>query len=189
MQRSLILASYVVSLLLMGVLVGCGDDPFRIDWEENPIETTLFALDREDLNRPSAYDMLARRPVIVESPQSQGQWDFAVDRIDGRLSLLPPRALGVTSQAALAPLRGLAFDEVREAPADTTMYVTREPIPIELGTVYVVRTHQQTGRFGQRCNYYGKVEAVEIDEERGVLRFLNDTSPECNSRRLVPPGS
>jgi len=187
-QRSLFLSS-VLPLILLAGLVGCGDDPFRVVWEENPIETTLFSLDREDLNRPSAYDMLSRRRVVVESPQAQGQWDFAVDRRDGQMVILPPRALGVTSDAAVAALPGFSLDEVREAPRDTLMFVTREPIPIEFGTVYVVRTHQQAGRFGQRCNFYGKLEAVEIDSEAGVFRFLNDTNPECNSRRLVPRGS
>jgi hypothetical protein len=183
------LLKVAILLLAAGALSACGDDPFRIEWEENPTEATLYTLDRDELNRPSAYDMLARRPVVVESVEITGQWDFAVDRVDGQLVLLPPRALGVESQAAVVPLPGLTFEGLREAPADTAMYVTREPVPIEFGTVYVIRTRQQTGRFGQRCNFYGKLEAVEVDTEEGVFRFVSDTSPECNSRRLVPRGS
>jgi len=175
-------------LLLALVAVGCGDDPFQIDWSENPLEAELFALDREELNRPSAFDMLQRRRVVVESAQSQGQWDFAVDRLDGQLVLLPPRALGVDSRAGIAPVPGVTFEELRDAPADSALYVTREAVPVEYGMVYAVQTRQQTGRFGQRCRYYGKLEAVRIDQEAGVLIFLHDTSPECNSRRLVPPG-
>lgn len=170
------------------LLTGCGDDPFQINWEENPAESTLFSLDREELNRPSAFDLLQRRRVVVEDAQSQGQWDFAVDRVGGQLVLLPPRALGVSSRAGIAPVPGVSFDDLRDAPADSALYVTQDPVPLEYGVVYAVRTREQSGRFGQRCRYYGKVEAVDLNVEEGVLTFRHDASPECNSRRLYPPG-
>ena len=169
------------------LLVACGGDPFLVQWVENPQEAVLFALDRDELNSASAYDMLARLLVVIEDPLTEGAWDFAVERQNGRMMLLPPRVLGVQSSAALVPFPGMEFEEVRRAPPDTLLYVTDEPVPVELGTIYVVRTHEQIGRFGGLCVHYGKLEPLEIDLQAGVLRFLQDTSPVCNDRSLVPP--
>jgi hypothetical protein len=180
--------SSAILLAIALLLTGCGDDPFQINWEENPTESTLFSLDRQELNRPAAFDMLQRRRVVVEDPQSRGEWDFAVDRLGGQLVLLPPRALGVSSRAGIAPVRGVSFDDLRDAPSDSTLYVTQDPVPLEYGVTYAVRTREQSGRFGQRCRYYGKLEAVDLNVDEGVLIFRHDTSPECNSRRLYPPG-
>lgn len=174
-------------ILLALVLTGCGDDPFQIDWSENPRERVIYSLDRDERNRPSGFAMRSGERVVIESPEAIGRWDFALDRQDGELVLIPPRFLGVNSDAGIAPIPGVEFAEVREAPADTASYVTREPVPIELGAIYVIRTHQQPGAFGQRCNYYGKIEALEADAAEGVLTFLFDVSPECNNRSLIPP--
>jgi len=76
---------------------------------------------------------------------------------------------------------------MRRAPSDTLLYVTDKPVPVELGTIYVVRTHEQIGSYGRICVYYGKLEPLEIDLQAGVLRFLQDTSPVCNNRSLLPP--
>lgn len=167
---------------------GCGDDPFRIDWEDNRLEAVLFSLDREELNRPSAFSMRQRRTVVVESAGADGRWDFVVDRAAGELALLPPRALGVESRAGIVAFPGVEWEDVREAPRDSLAYTVDELVPLQLGTIYVVRTHQQSDPFGRQCVFYGKVEPVEVDDEAGVLRFLHDTNPACNDRDLVPTG-
>ncbi len=174
-------------ILVVMAVAACGDDPFQVRWEENLRERVLYSLDRDERNRPAGFEMLTGNTVIIEGPGAIGQWDFALDRSDGVLALYPPRAFGVTSNAGIAPIPGADFDEVREAPADTLAYRTRDPVPLEAGTVYVIRTREQQGSFGRRCRYYGKLEAVEIDSEGGVFRFVFDTSPDCNNRSLVPP--
>jgi len=174
----------------MGTLVAaCGGEDFFVDWEENPLEQVLYSLDREPEGalRQTAFNMLERRGVIVEDPTAQGRWDFALDRAAGTLVLLPPQALGVTSRAAITAIPGTTFANVREAPGDTLVYSTTQPVPVQLGTVYVIRTHQQPGFFGEFCFFFGKIEPIEIDVEAGVLRFLHDVSPDCNNRSLVPP--
>lgn len=176
-----------VAAAILLLLSGCGDDPFLLRWTENPQEAILFALDRDELNTPAGFNMLARSTVVIEDPLAQGNWDFSIERREGRMHFLPPSILGVASRAAIVPLAGTTFEDVRRAPRDTLLYVTEEPVPAELGTIYVIRTHEQVGRFGQLCVYYGKVEPLEIDLELGTLRFLHDTSPDCNNRRLVPP--
>jgi hypothetical protein len=56
-----------------------------------------------------------------------------------------------------------------------------------LGTIYVIRTRTVDGGFGRACQFFGKVEALEIDPVAGVVRIVQDTSPDCNNRSLVPP--
>lgn len=175
-------------LVLSAVLVvaACGDDPFAIPWIENPRESLLFSLDREEFDRPSGFEMLLGLRVIIESPGAGGNWDWALDRREGELVMLPPSMLGITSRAAIAPVPGVSFDQLEEAPADTLLYVTNDPVPVRLGTTYVVRTREQSDGFGRICQFFGKVEPLEVDHEAGTLRFLYDTSPVCNDRRLIP---
>jgi hypothetical protein len=173
---------------LLGLaLSGCGEDPFRIRWTENPTEQVLYALDREELNQFSGFDMIGRLRVVIEDPQTEGAWDFAVDREGGAMVFLPPRTLGLDSRAGIAPIPGSEYDDVTVAPADTLAYVVDEPVPIALGTVYVIRTRLASGGFGRVCHFFGKLEPLEIDAVAGVVRLVQDTSPDCNNRSLIPP--
>lgn len=175
-------------LLALAGTSACGEDPFRLDWVENPREVTLFSLDRDERNRPTAFEMRQGQRVVLESVDAAGLWDFALDTRDGQLVFLPPRSVGVQSQAGMAEFPNTRFDELREAPADTAAYTTRSPVPVRMGSVYAVRTRQQAGGFGQTCIFYGKVQPLEINVEAGTLLFRFDTSPDCNNPRLVPPG-
>lgn len=171
----------------MPVLSACGDGPFLFRWEENPLEAVLFSLDREEFNRPAGFNMLEGRTIIVESAQATGAWDFALDRQDGQLFLLAPRLLGIPNRAGIVEIPNARFEDVREAPSDTARYVRDRPVRVNPGSIYVVRTHEQVGAFGMICVFYGKFEPLEINAADGVLRFLHDTSPDCNNRSLVPP--
>jgi hypothetical protein len=177
----------LVLLGLVGGLAACGDDPFLYRWVENPREALLFSLDRDERNRPSAFAMLEGQRVILEGTTAQGLWDFALDRRNGQLHLVPPRALGVQSRAGVFVVPNARYEEVREAPSDTASYVTREPVLVEAGNIYVIRTRQQTGMFGEACVHYGKVQPLEVDHQAGTLLFRFDTSPDCNNPSLVPP--
>ncbi|MCE2455108.1 MAG: hypothetical protein J4G12_04715 [Gemmatimonadetes bacterium] len=166
----------------------CDDDPFAIPWEEAPDTVTLYSLARPELNLHSAFNFTSRRRVTVEAPLATGVWDMAVDTRGGAIVLLPPGALGVyAARARIATLNGVSFDEVTEAPIDTAAYVSREPVPVAMGNIYVVRTNQQTGVFGAQCVYYAKLEPLVIDPGGGTLTFVFDSNPVCNDPRLVPP--
>lgn len=175
------------ALLSLALLTaGCEEDPFVVQWEESPEETLLYSLDREEMFRASAFDMLLRQEVVVEDGGSQGAWDFAVDRQGGGLVLLPPAALGILSGAGIAAVPGTRFQEVTEAPGDPNAYVEDVAVPLNLDTVYVIRTRQQTGTFGESCLYFGKIQALNIDLAAGILYFVHDTSPVCNDPSLIP---
>ena len=59
--------------------------------------------------------------AVIESATATGTWDIALGTEGGQLVLLPPGALGVAgSTARIAPLTGTTFEQVREAPSDST---------------------------------------------------------------------
>jgi hypothetical protein len=172
----------------MAATLACDDDLFKINWEENPDTVFLYSLARPELNLLSAFDFISRIPVKIESPNATGQWDMVLDTQEGELVLLPPEAVGIPgSKAGIAPMGAVDFAEVRRAPSDTAKYIGDAPVPIEIGHVYVVRTRQRAGLYGQSCVYYGKFEPLTKNPVQGTLSFVFDVSPVCNSRKLFPP--
>lgn len=166
----------------------CDDDLFGPPrWFANPEEVTLYSLALPELNLPSAFDFIDRAAVRIESARAVGRWDVALDTEGGELVLLPPEALDVPSAARITVLEDTTFDGVLEAPADTALYSSEEPVPLALGNVYVVQTRQGRGSFGRACVFYAKLEPLSIDLELGKLTFVFDASPVCNDRALVPP--
>jgi hypothetical protein len=176
----------VVAALVVG-LAACDDDPFAFRWDPAPDTVLLYSLARPELNLVSAFSFFTRTPIRVEAAGSSGQWDAAVDTRDGAIVLLPPGALGVVGAARITTLEGLTLDDVLEAPGDTLVYVADEPVPMELGNVYVIKTNRRQGSFGTSCVYYAKMSPVEIDPAGGTLTFEFVTNPVCNSQDLIPP--
>ena len=172
--------------LLMGV-AACGDDPFAFDWTDNPDTVLLYSLARPELNLVSAFSFFKGIPVQVEAAGVTGSWDLAVDTRVNELVLLPPGALNVIGKAAISTLENMTLADVTEAPADTLDYVDDQPVPVTMGTVYVVKTNRATGSFGESCVYYAKLTPVIIDVPGGTLTLEYVTNPVCNSQDLVPP--
>ena len=123
-----------LSVLLVAVATAACEDPFEIRWEAAPDTALIYSLSRTEPNLPQAFNFYFRTPLAVEAPGSSGQWDIALDRQGGGLVLLPPRALGINSRARIAPIPGVSFDDVTEAPADTAAYVSDAPVPLSLTT-------------------------------------------------------
>ena len=178
----------LILLPLLASVIGCDDDLYKVNWEERPDTAYLFSLARPELNLLSAFDFISRIPVKIESPNATGRWDMVLDTKDGGLVLLPPEAVGIPdSKARIIPMGDVDFEDVRKAPSDTTKYIGDEPVPVQIGHVYVIRTRQQSGGYGRLCVYYGKFEPLEQDLAAGTMSFLFDVSPVCNSRKLYPP--
>ncbi len=173
--------------LLLGVM-GCGDDPFFFNWESNPDTARLYALSRPELNLASAFDFRDRQALRLEAPHVGTSWDVAVDTDGLAFFWLLPGALGIESEAAMAPTEpGTVFVELSDAPEDTAAYVAQGRVALTQGAVYVVRTRKHSGTWGSVCNYYGKVQPLVARPETGVVEFQFDVSPICNSLELLPP--
>ncbi len=178
----------VVAALSLSILGGCDEDPFGFnDWVLSPDTAFLYSLARPELNLPSGFNMNTRQLVRIEAAGSTGAWDFLVNTVDGAMVLVVPTAVGLETSAAIARIDDETFESIRSAPRDTARYERNAPVPLSVGQLYVVRTNLSQGSFGQRCNYYGKIEPLEIDIAGGTLRFRFDSNPICNSRDLVPP--
>lgn len=172
--------------LLFGT-TACDGDPFAFQWSDAPDTVLLYSLARPELNLVSGFNFFQRLPVKVEAAAATGTWDVAVDTRAGEVVLLPPGVFGIVSAARITTLPGMTLDDVTEAPTDTLVYVANVPVPVEMGTVYVLKTNRQRGSFGSSCVYYAKLEPVTIDPTGGTLRFRYVINPVCNSQDLVPP--
>ena len=101
--------------------------------------------------------------------------------------MLPPPVLGIYTDAEIATFENTLLADVTEAPSDSLEYVSDQPVPVEFGNVYVIKTNRSPGSYGRNCHYYAKLEAVDIDPIGGTLIFRHVTNPVCNDRDLVPP--
>ena len=178
-------AAAVAALLV--ATAACGDDPFEFDWSDRPDTVLLYSLARPELNLVSGFNFLQRTPITIEATTATGTWDAAVDTRGGAIVLMPPGAFGIVTTARITTLEDMRLEDVTSAPGDTTVYVADEPVPVEAGNVYVVKTNRTAGSFGSSCVYYAKLEPVVIDPIGGTLTFRHVTNPVCNSLDLVPP--
>ena len=168
-------------------LAGCGDNIFEAKWTLPNVETVLlYSLARPELNLPSAFDFVNRRALEIQASEATGLWDVLLDTQDGELVFLPPGALNVDSEAFLLKLPNMAFDDVVTAPKDTTLYSRDTPFSVEMGSVYVFRTHRGQDRFGFPCVFFGKLQPVDIQPAVGTVSFMYDVSTLCDNRGLVP---
>ena len=180
----------LLCLLLALPLAACDDEFGPQDWSAfaDPDTTVLYSLSRpEHLGRASAYDFATSPgvPRAVESAFTPGQWDFALVDQNGALTFAPAGSFqGMTSRAAIATITDVPLLEIGRAPRDDDF--VREPVTLETGVVYVVRSRAVSGFYGT-CVYYGKFEVLELNEAEGWMRFRYVLNPNCNDRDLIPP--
>jgi len=179
----------VVAFLVVSVFgaTACGENIFDIKWTTANVRTVLlYSLARPEINLPTAFDFVDRVALQIHAPGVTGSWDLAVDTRDGQLVFLPPGALGLTSEVRVLAMPGMEFDDVLKAPKDSTLYTKDQPLLIDTGTVYVLRTHQGRSQFGVACVFYGKLQPVAVEHALGTVVFQYDVSTLCDDRGLVP---
>ncbi len=182
-HRLLLAACVGLSTLGLGA---CGDDPFEVRWASDIDTVTLYSLARPEVGLASAFDFVNRLQQVVEGIGSTGTWDIAVDDDGTRALFVPPGVLGIESRAAIAPITGVSFDDVTEAPADTALYFRTQAIPVEVGQTYALRSRELRGFFSELCVYYAKIQPTAVDLEARTIEFFYESSPACNDRNLVP---
>ena len=168
-------------------LTACGENIFDIKWSvANVRSALLYSLARPELNLPSAFDFLGGVALELQEPGATGTWDLVLDTQDGQLVFLPPGALGITSEVMVLEVPGMDFDDVTEAPADSTLYSKDQPVPVETSSVYILRTREGQTQFGGRCVFYGKLQPTGADPALGTVTFQYDVSPLCGDLGLIP---
>lgn len=168
----------VLLALAAGLLAAC-DDPLAPTLAPVPDEasrSTLFDFRTSGLRQSSAFDVASSGPVRTD--QTSG-WDFLLELDDGTF-LFRPRSvvLDVSSTAGLQRVSS-AFDELSMAPEDG--YVTDDPVPVEEGAVYAVRSRRQ----GIGCLRFLKLEVLAVDPGAGAVELRHLGNPNCGRRTLV----
>ncbi len=174
-----------LAIVLTSVTAACGDDPFQITWISTPDTTLLYSLARPELSLPTAFDLYDRVELVVEAPGATDAWDMAVDTEDGVLVMIPPGALNIVNEARITMIPGVDFEDVTEAPSDTTLYTATEPLALSVENVYVIRTREQSTTFGV-CSVYAKMQPISLDTELETATFMFDNNPRCDDRSLRP---
>lgn len=178
-------------LLLASILPAGGCEVYEPTWILTVDSTTLYSLSRpEYMGRVGAYDF-ARSvsrgggAVIVERNTLNNalEFDFAISEVDGELVALPAGLFeGVTVDPGIAiDSSGIDFEDWGVAPRDG--YVTDEPVPLETGVLYAVRSRR--GPL-DGCTHYGKFEVLSIEAD-GVVHLQAVRNHLCNDRELIPP--
>jgi hypothetical protein len=176
---------------LLVLIVAACDDPFGpVRWDATPDTVLVFSASRpEHLGRASAVD-ITTVPIgllPLEAPAVTGNWDIAVTDLDGGLALVPASAFaGLESRARIGVLPDRTLEEVTQAPRDTTSF-TVDPIPLEAGNVYLVRSRRATCGGASSGHRYAKLRPVEIDVAAGTFRFEIVANPLCDNRSFIPP--
>jgi len=170
-------------------LTGCGENIFEVKWTDARVDTVLVhSLARPEINLFSGFDFVKRIRIRAQTPGVTGEWDLLLDTQGGQLVFLLPGALDIESTTLVFPMPGAAFDDVLRAPKDTTLYTRDLPLPVDMGTVYVLRTHRGPNRFGLLCSLYGKFQPIAIDPAQETVQFAYDVNRICDKRALVPEG-
>ena len=168
-------------------VIAC-DDPFgNQNWVDTPDTTIIFSLSREDLvGLPSAYDFIGHIRVEVESPGATGNWDMALRNEGGQLALVPAGGFeGQVSRAGLVLMPNAVFEELREAPGDTSAY-SKAPAIVQPGQVYALRTRRAACNQFAAGVRFGKIKILAVDQVEGKITFESLVNPFCNERQLIP---
>jgi hypothetical protein len=179
-----------ILLVFAALLVAACDDPFGPEfWSDRPDTTQLYSAARPELaGLPSAFDFVELVRYRIESPAATGSWDLALSEKDGGFVMIPAGSFeGIESRAGIAVTSATDLADVLEAPRDTAAFV-RQPVPLTLGTVYVVRTRRASCGFTAGVRY-AKFRAIEMDLAAGTMRFEFVRNPYCDNRSFVPPES
>lgn len=175
-------------LVLAGSLSCGGDLNFDFPRPAQPLETTLYDLVAGPVDRPSGFDVVAGRgrglPRSVRVDQS-GEWDVAFALLDGQAVWLPRGFFESAKPSAGIVELNRAFDEILEAPADRELFERENPVPVSVGSVYVIRSRNDPA-LNLPCRLFAKlgVEAIEGDPVRVRFRYL--WNPNCDQRNLTP---
>ena len=121
-----------------------------------------------------------------ETPADALAWDFAVRIVDGRLSLVPARVIGLDSRAGITEaLTGESFTGLREVPGQTSL-VTDRAIPLVQGAVYAARSRDAPGGVFCPSPQFSKLSPIEVNQTTGRATIQIVTNTQCGDPRLVP---
>lgn len=163
-------------------LAGCEDPLQNIlgPVPDEPSVSTLYEFDASSVRQPSAFDAIGGAEVRTDQSAA---WDLLLGSGGAGMEFRPRSVvLDVNSTAGLQRVE-TGFEALETAPSDG--YVTDEPVPVEEGAVYAIRSRQDP-QFGGSCVRYRKLEVLSVDGAAGTVTFRHLGNPNCSRRTLVP---
>lgn len=191
-RRIVRLPELLVTLACLPVLGACNDPYGPLDWDATPDTATIWSASRAELvGQPAGFDFaLGGGAIHIESVRAVNSFDVVLIDSGGRLALAPASYFSPTdTRSGIAVRANTTLDAVTRAPSDTSSYA-HGPVPLEAGTVYVVRTRVDVCEGGYSTGTrYAKLRPVTIDEAAGSFTFELVRNPYCSNRNFIPPGS
>jgi hypothetical protein len=166
----------------------CGDDLGLGSWIIIPDTSLIYSLSRPELlGQPSAYDFVQLRRLVIESPGSTGIWDVALAEQNGAFVFIPSSAFpGINSRTGLSLTTNTTLESLTRAPGDTASY-GNQPVVLQVGGIYVVRTRSEACPGFGTGSRYAKFEVLSVEPDIGAVRIVAIRNPLCSNRDLVPP--
>ncbi len=176
--------------LVVLAAAACNDNTGPTAWSDVPDTVTLYSASRASLlGKASGFDFTTPRTVVVESASEAQSFDLLLADQGGNFSLIPSGViLGNANRAGLAPVTADSLHAIRQAPTDTTQFVTSHLVPIHVGDFFVARSRRvscvlTTG------SYYSKLQILAVNADSGTVKLAFARNPYCGDTSLVPPGS
>ena len=174
------------ALLLAGLGLGCGPDPFA-PRATTPIRTTSFtvwAISGSPTPYPTAYSVQSNVTMRIEP---SGSFDIAFDITPGgKLRVLPVKEVvspitGVRSIGMLVP--DVPYTSIEAAPR--VGYALDTILELEVGDAFVVQVPSQLCDFGQQQILFAKfsVDAIVPAERRASIS--GRINPNCGFRSFA----
>ncbi len=180
-----------VALAAAFAVLACGDSTdFDFRRPSEPLDATLFDLVDGPLDRASALDVVSGsgrnvgRPRAVRVDQS-GEWDVAFAVLEGQAVWLPRGFFDAFEASSGITRLDRGFEEIEEVPGDRQIYEEQDPVPVEVGATYAIRSRNDPA-LQLPCRLFAKLEVqeLEMDPPRIRTRFL--WNPNCDQRIVVP---
>ncbi|MEE8521585.1 MAG: hypothetical protein V3U63_09445 [Gemmatimonadota bacterium] len=182
----------VVGALTALIVGACSDDPtFQFPVPEEPLESDLFDLATGPVGEPSALDVVSGRgnglprPVRVEQSE---QWDIAFGMSDQGAEWLPRGVFeGLPISSGIVQVPG-TFESVTNVPGNSEEYIDDEPVSIEVGAVYAVRSRADPV-LSLPCHIFGKIGVLSVAGNPVRVQFEILWNPNCGGTNVSSSGS
>jgi hypothetical protein len=181
----------ILAIALSGA-TACGSD-VNTDWPRpsEPLDMSLYDLVSGPIDRSSAVNVVSGRsrgfPTSIRVDLIE-TWDIAFAVLDGEAVWLPRGFF-----EGFEPSSGILeaerdVDQLSEAPEDRELYEAENPVPVQEGFTYIIRSRSDPA-LSLPCRIYAKVRVDAVLEDPARIDFVILWNPNCDNRNLTPSPS
>lgn len=192
MSKQALLRLTRLPLLAVALLTAACDDPFANPaWSDVPDTVTVFSAYRpEYAGMASAINLTGNflSLVAIDDLGAATEWDFMLGEDEGNLLWVPSSVVPgrEDSRSSTARMQETTLEEVRRAPEPSGDRYSKEPVVLEEGVVYVLRSRRSNTCYIRGSNY-AKMKVIALDPALGTAEIAIVRNPYCDNRDLVPP--